>query len=427
MDALPLAESIRQMIGIVIVSYRSDDRTVAFVQGQLSRLSEPHRIVVVDNGATEEEAAALAGRIPEAVVIPAENRGFAAGNNLGVQYLEEKVHPDYILFTNNDIEFTEDGVIETLVRTAEAHPEAGAFGPAVVGLDGKRQGPEPYQGLWKRFVWMYLSTPFLSKSAKRRLFDLDYPEMAGEGPHYKLSGSFLLVRTADFLQAGGFDEKTFLYAEENILSERFARIGYLLGNRGITDIANVPRLVAVPRNVFLALEVAQDKAMFGKLLVNLGPHLGILHHVLVQVHILAVDVQVQVKRQPRMMLGIAGHGDVLLHIVLAVLLREVVDDALLLGHTASRGIEVHLHTVFLQIGLQLEVGVVGPLLHLDVIAERILHGHGLQRVFPALRQLPPAAGSACSPAPGNQSDIPLQTRTRTKPPGFRIPSWQTCR
>ena len=225
MDAFPLAESIRQMIGIVIVSYRSDDRTVAFVQGQLSRLSEPHRIVVVDNGATEEEAAALAGRIPEAVVIPAENRGFAAGNNLGVQYLEEKVHPDYILFTNNDIEFTEDGVIETLVRTAEAHPEAGAFGPAVVGLDGKRQGPEPYQGLWKRFVWMYLSTPFLSKSAKRRLFDLDYPEMAGEGPHYKLSGSFLLVRTADFLQAGGFDEKTFLYAEENILSERYARIG----------------------------------------------------------------------------------------------------------------------------------------------------------------------------------------------------------
>jgi len=220
-----MAKSIRRMIGIVIVSYRSDDRTVAFVQGQLSRVREPHRIVVVDNGATEEEAAALAARIPEAFVIPAENRGFAAGNNLGVRYLEETVHPDYILFTNNDIELREDGLIECLVQAMEAHPEAGAAGPAVVGPDGKRQGPEPYQGLWKRYVWMYLCTPFLKASAKRRIFDLDYPEKAAEGPHYKLSGSFLLVRTEDFLRAGGFDEGTFLYAEENILSDRFARIG----------------------------------------------------------------------------------------------------------------------------------------------------------------------------------------------------------
>ena len=225
MDTLDVAEGIRFMIGIVIVSYRSDDRTVAFVRDQLSRVSEPHRIVVVDNGATAEEAAALAARIPEAVVIPAENRGFAAGNNLGARFLEKTVQPDYILFTNNDIEFPESGVVEALVRTAEAHPEAGAVGPAVVGLDGKRQGPEPYQGLWKCFVWMYLCTPFLKADTKRRLFDLDYPEQAEEGPHYKLSGSFLLVRMADFLKAGGFDEETFLYAEENILSDRFSRMG----------------------------------------------------------------------------------------------------------------------------------------------------------------------------------------------------------
>ncbi len=125
------------MIGIVIVSYRSDDRTVSFVRDQLSRVSEPKRIVVVDNGATAEEAAALAAIIPEAVVIPADNRGFAAGNNLGARYLEETVHPGHILFTNNDIESPEDGVVEALVRALEAQPEAGAVGTAVLGLDGK--------------------------------------------------------------------------------------------------------------------------------------------------------------------------------------------------------------------------------------------------------------------------------------------------
>ena len=75
------------MIGIVIVSYRSDDLTVRFIREELSKVSLPYRIVVVDNGADETEASALAARIPEAVVLPAENKGFAAGNNLGVRWL----------------------------------------------------------------------------------------------------------------------------------------------------------------------------------------------------------------------------------------------------------------------------------------------------------------------------------------------------
>ena len=38
------------MLGIVIVSYRSDDLTVRFVEDQLSRITIPYQVVVVDNG-----------------------------------------------------------------------------------------------------------------------------------------------------------------------------------------------------------------------------------------------------------------------------------------------------------------------------------------------------------------------------------------
>ena len=106
-----------------------------------------------------------------------------------------------------------------------AHPEAGIAGPEIVGLDGRRQGPEPYQGMWKHFFWMYVSTPFLSRKAKRRIFDLDYAESASEGKQDKLIGAFMLADTDALVAAGLFDEGTFLYAEENILSERFAAIG----------------------------------------------------------------------------------------------------------------------------------------------------------------------------------------------------------
>ena len=141
------------MLGVVIVSYRSDDLTVRFVREELAKVTIPHRVVVVANGYDAARAQQLADRIPEAVVLPAENRGFAAGNNLGVKWLEEHDRPTYILLTNNDIRFRSERVVETLVETAVAHPEAGAVGPEIIGPDGNRQGPEPYMSLWDRYVW----------------------------------------------------------------------------------------------------------------------------------------------------------------------------------------------------------------------------------------------------------------------------------
>lgn len=213
------------MLGIVIVSYHSDDLTVRFVREELAKVTLPFRLVVVANGYDAAQAGRLAERIPDAVVLPAENRGFAAGNNLGVRWLEENVHPTYILLTNNDIHFVSDHVVESLVDTAIAHPEAGAVGPEIVGPDGNRQGPEPYMSLWDRYVWMYLSTPFLSARKKRERFSLEYPAQANAGCHYKISGSCMLVDADAFRRAGMFDERTFLYGEENILSDRFSGIG----------------------------------------------------------------------------------------------------------------------------------------------------------------------------------------------------------
>lgn len=213
------------MTGIVIVSYRSDDETVGFVRRELANIKTPHKIVVVANGSSEEEAVSLGERIPEADVIAAPNKGYACGNNLGFRYLMERYSPDYVVFSNNDIHFLSENVVEALRETLTAHPEAGAVGPEVIGLDGKRQSPEPYLGMWDRFVWMYLATPFMSPEKKRRAFKLDAPSEAEEGPCYKLSGSFFMVDSHAFYDAGMFDENTFLYAEENILSDRMSRRG----------------------------------------------------------------------------------------------------------------------------------------------------------------------------------------------------------
>jgi GT2 family glycosyltransferase len=149
----------------------------------------------------------------------------AAGCNAGAAELCTHPDVDVLLFTNNDLHLVSDDVVERLVEKLKELPDIGVIGPEIIGMDGKRQSPEPYMGLWKRYVWMYLSTPFLSRAAKRRIFALDTAEKATEGECYRVMGSFFLCTREAWELTGGMDTGTFLYAEEPILSERMLRVG----------------------------------------------------------------------------------------------------------------------------------------------------------------------------------------------------------
>ncbi len=212
------------MVGIVVVNYRDYGRTERFIREEIARIRVPYRLVVVDNGGDPAEAKTLRERTGCEVLVR-ENDGYAAGCNVGASSLCAHPEVDVLLFANNDLHLVTDDVVASLVDKLKECPEIGVIGPEIVGPDGKRQSPEPYMGLWKRYVWMYLSTPFLSREAKRRIFCLDAAERAIEGFCYRVMGSFFLCPRDAWEQAGGMDAHTFLYAEEPILSERMLRVG----------------------------------------------------------------------------------------------------------------------------------------------------------------------------------------------------------
>ena len=212
------------MLGIVIVNYQEYDRTERFIREELSRIGMPFKLVTVDNGGDPAQAESLRQQTGCEVIVRA-NDGFAAGCNAGAKVLCSNPDIDVLLFTNNDIHLASDDVVRRLIEKLEEYPSIGIIGPDIIGTDGKRQSPEPYMGLWKRYVWMYLSTPFLSREAKRRIFQLDYSEQATEGECYRVMGSFFMCPREAWVQAGGMDPHTFLYAEEPILSERMLRAG----------------------------------------------------------------------------------------------------------------------------------------------------------------------------------------------------------
>ncbi len=216
------------MIGVIVINYHSEEKTIGFVRGELAKIRSDHAVVIVDNGSTGESRdrllEAFKGADQCVFVVPSEeNLGFAKGNNLGAEVARNQFAPDVLLFANNDIRLEGLDVVDRMADKLMSLEDAGALGPKVVGLDGRLQSPEPFVSFWDRHVALYWRNLFFSKSGKP--FWEDYSQTAQEGFHYRISGSFFMVRSADYFACGEMDSRTFLYSEEMILSERLKRIG----------------------------------------------------------------------------------------------------------------------------------------------------------------------------------------------------------
>lgn len=229
------------MLGVIIVNYKNENKTIEYVKEELIKIQTQNIIVVVNNSATNESDTKLKtalsaelvhdiGKIEDKsqrcfIISHPDNLGFAKGNNLGAEFLLKHFAAGYFLFSNNDIRFIDRNAVEALVEKADALPHVGVIGPNIIGVDGRKQSPDPYYPFWARYFWMYWLTPFMPKSLKNKLFKLNYTQQAQEGVHYRVMGSFFIVKAVDFVACGMMDPNTFLFSEEMILAERMKMIG----------------------------------------------------------------------------------------------------------------------------------------------------------------------------------------------------------
>ena len=123
------------------------------------------------------------------------NPGFGASNNRGFLYQDT----DYVLFINNDVEFTEP-VFQKIIREMETDNSIGCIGIHQTG------------GAPSFFVKM--TAP---KGCQMKKF--------GERFHF-ISGAFMFFRSDVFKRIGMFDENIFMYLEEFDVSERILCAGY---------------------------------------------------------------------------------------------------------------------------------------------------------------------------------------------------------
>ena len=228
------------MTTIIVINYKTEQLTIDYITKELSKLADSFNVIVVNNAATPESNKLLCDSLQakivsldsfeEAsngryVVSSTENLGFAKGNNLGAEITAKYLKSKYLLFSNNDILINETDIIGKMIAKMQSNERIGIIGPKVIGLKGDLQSPSPYVSFLDQYCWMYLSTLFMTKKAKRRIFKLDYKDNAKEGFHYKILGAFFMVNSDDYTRCGMMDPHTFLYAEETILTERMKTIG----------------------------------------------------------------------------------------------------------------------------------------------------------------------------------------------------------
>lgn len=205
---------------IIVLNYRTADLTIQCLKSLAQEISiAKNRVLVIDNHSNDASEERIQMAIKEngwshwaSLTVLQENRGYAAGNNVGFKMamlLSET--PKYIWILNSDT-IVLKGAIQALVDFMDAHPDAGIAGSQLEEPEGRLQHssfrfPSIFSeldhafrfGLFSRLLSRWRINKDISNEAQRT----DW-----------IAGASFFIRTSIIEDIGLIDEEYFLYYEE---------------------------------------------------------------------------------------------------------------------------------------------------------------------------------------------------------------------
>jgi N-acetylglucosaminyl-diphospho-decaprenol L-rhamnosyltransferase len=192
-------------VSIIVVTYNSAHCLIR----ALAAAPPGAELIVVDN-ASSDDTVEQARAVAHKVIANTRNLGFGAACNQGVQVAVG----DFLLFLNPDAVLASN-TLQLLLAAAADRPDAVAFGPRFTRSDAGTADGKDRDGA----------------QVDREHADGAPPgnvARAGNREVSFISGASLLCRRSAFSDVGGFDERFFLYFEDQDLCLRLAERGPLI-------------------------------------------------------------------------------------------------------------------------------------------------------------------------------------------------------
>lgn len=224
---------MNEKIAIIIVNYNSWQHTINCLDSVRKSVNSGLKIKIflIDNNSSDKSSIKINSYLSEEKALTVdfiqstENRGFSAGNNLGLKKaLDEEF--DFFMILNNDTLLEKD-IFAASIRFFDIHDDCSVI---VVHTRKSAEKRELYctrtRPCLMNLLFLY-HTPFWNKEwfpgyKKHYMLDKDFTKPF---PVYAGSGACLVFKKEFFDATGLFDENTFLFAEEFIVGEKCIQAG----------------------------------------------------------------------------------------------------------------------------------------------------------------------------------------------------------
>ena len=127
------------LVLIVILNWNGAEETLAALTSLSCNSYRNWRVLIVDNGSTDDSLATLQSVASDTVEVlgRATNTGYTGGCNLGLRRGLE-IHADYVWLLNNDA-VVEADTLSSLVAVAESDATVGLVSPLIADLQDPRK------------------------------------------------------------------------------------------------------------------------------------------------------------------------------------------------------------------------------------------------------------------------------------------------
>lgn len=211
----------------VVLNYNDYLTTEKFLD-MINGYSAINHVVVVDNMSTDDSFKKLKKYEAESVYVinTGKNGGYGAGNNAGVQYVQNMIGDQLVLISNPDVQFTDEDVKE-MIRAFEKNHNA-----VIVSLKQKDiNGMNIKDIAWKipsKRELLAMDLHFLGREMRKKSrYSKEYIDTNKYAIVDCVPGALLMVDSDKFSSLGGYDEKMFLFCEEILLAIKSKKAGYV--------------------------------------------------------------------------------------------------------------------------------------------------------------------------------------------------------